>query len=129
MTLGLRLHRPGRLLKAAPAVGNPQHRLCCLVDPLFTRTRPRKNMRSLCAGAPFAAKLSGMSASQVKGPEALGRTLRSSALCRRIPATGFPSGGGPGDLGSAPFLVSVQVRHDKTDIFSLSATISTVFVF
>ena len=129
MTLGLRLHRPGRLRKAAPPLGNPQHRLCCHMDPLFTRTRPPEDDAQSPCRAPFAAKLSGMSASQVKGPEALGRTLRSSALCRRIPAIGFPSGGGPGDLGSAPFLLSVQVRHDKTDIFPLSATISTVFCF
>ena len=69
-----------------------------------------------------------MSATQNKGSEALGRTLKSSALCCRIPATEFPSGGGPGDLGLAPFLVSVQAKHDKTDIFSLSATISMVFL-
>ena len=92
------------------------------IDCMFTHCR-------LCAGAPFAAKLSGMSATQNKGSEALGRTLRSSALCCRIPATEFPSGGRPGDLGLAPFFMSVQAKHDKTDIFSLSATISMVFWF
>ena len=70
-----------------------------------------------------------MSATQNKGSEASGRPLRSSARGRKIPATEFPSGGGPGDLGLAPFLMSVQVKHDRTDIFSLSATISMFFCF
>lgn len=125
MAPGLRLHRPGRRLRQLL----PSETCVATWTRISPGQVPGRLWCRLCAGAPFTAKLSGMSATQNKGSEASGRPLRSSARGRKIPATEFPSGGGPGDLGLAPFLMSVQVKHDRTDIFSLSATISMFFCF
>lgn len=84
--------------------------------------------RGLCAGSPFAAELSRMSASQIKGSDVLGRTLG------QVPCAAEA-------LPWSPRVVAVQVTCDRRVssrpfkskmtrlTFLFSATISTLFFF
>lgn len=117
--LRLRLDRPGRFLGSGPGLWTPLHCLCCPGYPVFTRRVARGFACRLCARLLFAAQLSRMSASQIKGSEALKRHLGRISCWR---------GWSPGHLWPAAFLMSVQVKDDKTDIFFLSAVI-LIFLF